>query len=206
MIDNSKWFFPSTDGGQENGLDNTDVEHFKEKPILSLAREIVQNSIDARIKESNKPALVEFKMFNMDPRNLPGYDEIIQNLEYCIDYWKEMESEKTVKSLNEILTYYKQSKICCLRISDFNTTGLVGVYRKQHSSWYKLIRGSGISDKNNDSGGSKGIGKFASFSNSILRKTTNASANIVAELEKLFIDYEYPADFNLENYIMESMD
>lgn len=51
----------------------------------------------------------------------------------------------------------------CLRISDFNTTGLVGVSGDDKSPWRYLVHGSGISDKSSTSGGSKGIGKFATF-------------------------------------------
>ena len=54
----------------------------------------------------------------------------------------------------------------CLRISDFNTTGLVGVSGGDNTPWHYLVHGSGISDKGATSGGSKGIGKFATFVNS----------------------------------------
>ena len=57
-------------------------------------------------------------------------------------------------------------KITCLRISDFNTTGLVGVSGGDNTPWHYLVHGSGISDKGATSGGSKGIGKFATFVNS----------------------------------------
>lgn len=53
-----------------------------------------------------------------------------------------------------------------MRISDFNTTGLVGVSGGDNNAWHYLVHGSGISNKGATSGGSKGIGKFATFVNS----------------------------------------
>ena len=41
------WCFPSNDGGQENGLNNPGIETFKDRPLVSLAREVLQNSSDA---------------------------------------------------------------------------------------------------------------------------------------------------------------
>ena len=38
-----KWIFPSTGGGEKQGLNNTGIEEFKDDPIKSLAREICQN-------------------------------------------------------------------------------------------------------------------------------------------------------------------
>lgn len=50
----------------------------------------------------------------------------------------------------------------CLRISDFNTTGLYGL-KDEDSPWHYLIHGTGLSSKSGSSGGSKGIGKYATF-------------------------------------------
>lgn len=174
---NKKWIFPKTDGGQENGFDNTDVEHFNESPIKSLAREIVQNSIDAMDKNLNKKVRIEFKLFDLKCEDIPGYSEMVDNLQYCIDYWEEMDIPKTVKSLKEIKSQLEKPVITCLRISDFNTTGLTGIYSKRNSAWFKLLRGSGISGSNDERGGSKGIGKFATFTNSILRTVFYSTSN-----------------------------
>ena len=54
-------------------------------------------------------------------------------------------------------------KIRCLRISDFNTPGLLGSNEKGQSPWSNLTQNSGVSDKPEGSGGSMGKGKFSSF-------------------------------------------
>lgn len=56
-----------------------------------------------------------------------------------------------------MLKAISKDTISCLRISDYNTTGLFG------DKFYLLTKGSGITDKTGNTGGSKGIGKFASF-------------------------------------------
>jgi hypothetical protein len=42
------WLFASTGGGYEEGINNTLTEHFEGDYNYYLAREIIQNSIDAR--------------------------------------------------------------------------------------------------------------------------------------------------------------
>ena len=59
---NGEWRFPSNNNGQILGISDSGVETFKGTPIKSLAREICQNSIDARCN-SDKPVEVEFKTF-----------------------------------------------------------------------------------------------------------------------------------------------
>lgn len=56
-----------------------------------------------------------------------------------------------------------RDRIQCLRISDYNTTGLLGVASREETPFYLLTKGSGLSNKVGTSGGSKGIGKYASF-------------------------------------------
>lgn len=50
----NKWRFPGNGYTQDQGLDTADMETFKRDPISSLARELCQNSIDA--KKSNLKA------------------------------------------------------------------------------------------------------------------------------------------------------
>lgn len=51
-----------------------------------------------------------------------------------------------------------------MRISDFNTKGLYGVAGSDRNTpFYNLTKGSGISNKSETDGGSKGIGKYATF-------------------------------------------
>lgn len=69
-----KWYFPSNNFGASNGLDTADVEIFKKDPDGSLAREVCQNSIDARDDKVNGTLKVEFKTFALKTEQIPGIE------------------------------------------------------------------------------------------------------------------------------------
>lgn len=156
-----KWRFPDNHYMSENGLDTSDMETFKKDPLSSLAREICQNSIDAG-DGGSAPVRVEFSLFEISRTAIPGIDELAAQIKCCYDYKKD--SPKEGKALRSLWRAINKEKIKCLRISDFNTTGITGgIDNEKGTPFYNLTKGSGISDKVGASGGSKGIGKFASF-------------------------------------------
>lgn len=156
------WRFPGNNYTADNGLDTADMETFKKDAISSLARELCQNSVDAK-RENQKTVRIEFKSFKVQRELIPGINDLVKQIEACKNTWS---NEKIKKQLEEMLIQINKPIITCLRISDFNTTGLVGVSGGDNSPWHYLVHGSGISDKGLTSGGSKGIGKFATFVNS----------------------------------------
>lgn len=169
MSNINKWRFPSNGYAATSGLDTADLETFKSDVNAALAREITQNSIDARNANIDKPVKIEFKTFKINKNKIPGYNDLIKNINHCIDYWNDYGSEKTVTALKEMLKELNKDQIMCLRISDYNTIGLLGISKDDNSHWNNLIHGSGVSEKSSTSGGSKGIGKFATFVNSYFR-------------------------------------
>ena len=80
------WRFPDNRYTNENGLDTSDMEMFKKDPVSSLAREICQNSIDAAC--GKKPVRVEFSLFNIDRSEVPGIDQLTEQIEACYEYKK----------------------------------------------------------------------------------------------------------------------
>lgn len=156
-----KWYFPSTGGGRKAGLNDSGIETFKDKPIRSLAREICQNSLDAAIK--GKKAIVEFNTFTINSNDFPDVEGFRDILARCKDYAILERNEKAESFFTEALEKINGSHITMLRISDFNTTGLVG------SNWDGLIEKAGSSNKENEKLGSFGIGKNAPFACSDFR-------------------------------------
>ncbi len=150
------WRFAGNNYTAENGLDTADMETLKKDPIASLAREACQNSIDAK-KKGEKKVRVEFKTFEIQRNSIPGYDKLRGEIENCKNYKEKQGNKKDYEQLSQMLKAISKDTISCLRISDFNTTGLFG------DKFYLLTKGSGITDKTGNTGGSKGIGKFASF-------------------------------------------
>lgn len=176
------WMFPSNNYGQIYGIADAGVETFKDNPMKSLAREICQNSLDARV-DKKKPVRVEFKLFSIAPKAIPGYDELKEAMKAALDFWTGRKNTKAIKFFEKAIKCLNKTKINCLRISDFNTTGLTGSKEENDSPWNTLIKATGASSKEGTMGGSFGIGKYAPFACSDLHTvfySTSDQQNICA--------------------------
>lgn len=159
-----KWNFPSVKNGEMKGIGQGDIEMFKGHPFESLAREICQNSLDAKLQNSDKPVLVEFQSFDISSSEIPDLEHLKENLHNA-------ENSKPVKQDKRAAKFYSQAtKIAnemflpMLRISDHNTKGLTGSKSKDDSlPWASLVKNTGFSNKTENSGGSYGVGKAAAF-------------------------------------------
>ena len=167
MEQSPKWNFPDNRYGRVFGFNTSDMETFKKDPIAHFAREICQNSIDAHRRDTTDPVRIEFKTFIISNTQVPGLSDLKQEINACRNYSATKNREEEEKISNELLESIKGvggSIITCLRVSDFNTTGLYGVEKFDITKpFYALTRGSGSSDKGDGSAGSKGIGKYAAF-------------------------------------------
>jgi len=161
------WNFPPNNYGQVTGLNDAGIETFRGNPWVSLAREINQNSCDARGDDPTRPVEVHFTLEYVPSSAFPEKDEFIKVLQSCHDYW--IDNPKTSKFFEYGLDIMNQEKIAFLKISDYNTTGLVGALEENKGGWHNLIKSVGSSNKSSQSGGSFGIGKHAPFACSDLR-------------------------------------
>lgn len=163
------WNFPSNNYGTESGLNDAGIETFKGKPLISLSREIIQNSSDAKNKDNNLPVKVSFKLKYIEKNCFPNINEFNLILKKCKDHWSH--NRKAVDFFNKAISVVEKDKIPVLKISDYNTTGLTGskIDRRQKSNWFDLVVREGSSHKGSTSGGSFGIGKNAPFACSALR-------------------------------------
>lgn len=179
-----EWRFKGNNFTEDRGIDTPDMETFAKDPISSLAREICQNSIDARY--NNERVIIEFKTFKVSKYKIPGYTRLLKEVESAMDYWKD-KNQKIYNTLIEMHENINRNEITCLRISDFNTKGLEGINSHEQSPFFLLTKGSGISSKIGTSGGSKGIGKFASFVASSFNTVFYSTKNIENEIGYLGI-------------------
>lgn len=159
------WNFPKANGGAIVGISSGDEETFKRFPFKSFAREIIQNSIDVA-DNIDEPVRVEFSEFQIKKADIPGLEAYKEALKRSRDFWAH--KPDYVKIYDEMISYIEENnKISCLRISDFNTTGLVGIDSIQpiDNNYLALVKGSGYSSKKAGAvtGGSKGLGKNAAF-------------------------------------------
>lgn len=163
-----KWNFPSNNYAQVTGITESGVETFRGQPLPSFAREICQNSIDATKK--GEVTRIEFKHFQLNPKQIPDSIGLKDAFERSLDFWKGQNVSMYHDFFKKALEVINDKKIDFLRISDFNTTGLLGSEKNDHiTPWNNLIKGSGVSDKYGTSGGSFGIGKLAPFTCSSFR-------------------------------------
>ena len=161
MEENRGWYFPNNNGGEAEGFENQGINQFKMSPYGKLAREIIQNSYDAKIKGENRKVRVEFRLVSIEKNRIPDLESIGKNINASAEYFPESERlEKFRQNANEKL---KSDTIDVLKISDYNTTGLFGIEDRVNSAWYGLIKSSGNSTKSGVSGGSYGSGKHAAF-------------------------------------------
>ena len=160
-MNDKMWRFVGNNYATETGLDTADMETFKKDPISSLAREICQNSIDARAGKDK--VVIEFHSFEIKKDDIPGRERIEKEMISCEEYQKRRNNPKDKEQLERMIKEVGRDRIQCLRISDYNTTGLLGVASREETPFYLLTKGSGLSNKVGTSGGSKGIGKYASF-------------------------------------------
>jgi hypothetical protein len=162
-----KWSFPSNNHGDINGISNSGVETFQGTPLKSLAREICQNSLDAAL--CGQTVEVEFMPFALDVDEFPDADSLMKAFTASLDFWDRQSSKKAADFFTRAIKMMKDGSIPFLRISDFNTSGLLGSSEEYNTPWCNLTKSSGASDKSGTSGGSFGIGKFAPYACSEFR-------------------------------------
>lgn len=173
----SGWFFPSNNYGIVTGIGEAGIETFKGSPYRSLAREICQNSMDARV-DTSKPVIVEFSCFSLESNRIPDYCKLRDAINSCLNFWTEQRNKKTIDFFQKAKTAIENKFINVLRISDYNTTGLCGSNKEYNTPWHNLVKSAGVSDKEGSSGGSFGIGKSAPFACSELRTLFYATKDI----------------------------
>jgi hypothetical protein len=160
------WIFPKNDGGRDSGFHDAGVETFKGNFNHYLAREMIQNSLDARL-DHGKPVHVKFELLSLDRARIPGMDYLQETFRRCAEYWRH--HEKVYGFFTRAMELAAQSRLSALKVGDYNTTGVPGTDADRENNWYHLIRCAGSSSKWGGEGGSFGIGKNAPFAASRLR-------------------------------------
>ncbi|MHB1841838.1 MAG: hypothetical protein ACYCO4_01785 [Sulfobacillus sp.] len=153
------WNFPPNNYGQTDGLHNPGQEYFVGMP--SLAREILQNSLDAHASGA-PPVEVEFSVVSVPTTDIPGHHELVAAMTACRTV--RGNDPRTKDFFERAVQLFKGPSVALLKIADFNTTGLLGSDDPEGpTDWNHLVKAVGSSGKAGDAGGSFGIGKHAPF-------------------------------------------
>ena len=155
------WNFPPTNGGEADGFNDLGMSHFRGSPLSSLARETLQNSLDA-FRSDGEPVHVSFELVDLDPGEVCG-NELLSAVKACGE--APLADDAARQSLDVARGLLESGSVPCLRISDRNTTGLLP------DQWRALVKAKGVSVKPGveGAGGQHGAGKFAPFAVSDLR-------------------------------------
>lgn len=161
------WNFPPTNGGMQGGINDAGIVTFDGQPLESLAREVIQNSVDARLSQA-EPVKITFELETVAQAAFRGA-ELAEHLRACAKEWDH--DPKASAALQRALDVLEHDPVTFLKITDANTTGLEG------EAWATLVKMAGASFKPDDgAGGSYGVGKSAPFAVSPLRMVCYWSA------------------------------
>jgi hypothetical protein len=160
------WYFPSTGKGESDGFMDAQLEHFQWNHENYVAREAIQNAIDAKI-DNGLPVRVEFQISQMPIAEFPSSDEFFGILENCLTYneWQE-EATKFFSSAKKLMCW---EYLSVLRIWDYNTCGLTGGDNDDKWNWHRLVKASWTSSSKGATWWSFWIGKWAPIAASWLR-------------------------------------
>jgi hypothetical protein len=159
------WKFPENDAGEWHGFNDAGLEHFRGNPFTNLAREILQNSIDA---EMVSPVTIEFQQKLIDTETIPHVASLRATLEYC-QIEARNDQPRVMEFFDKAIKTISAKQVSILSISEQNTTGINGPC-ENGTPYFAFMKATGQSKKPGETGlGSFGIGKFAPFAVSNLR-------------------------------------
>ena len=171
-MDNMVLKMPKTESDSCEGINDGNIETYKNKPMLSLTKEELQNSTDGALKDGEKErkVRVEFHDFYLNTQDIPDREHYLNVFLEERDFWDDFlnTDKKAVEFFDKAIKVLKKGKIRCMRISDYNTSGLTGITGSS-TPWKNLVKNRGVSDKASSATGSFGIGKAAAFACSELR-------------------------------------
>jgi hypothetical protein len=163
-----QWSFPDNGGGEAAGFNDSSIDHFKGRRLSSLVREVIQNSIDARV-ETTKPVVVDFSWCVLATDQVPEVSGLGEHIEMSRETARLQKLDEAVSFYGAASETIESDSIKFLAIHDTNTTGLEGDLNGPGGAWYALTKGSGLTQKRGTSLGSFGHGSKAPFASSKLR-------------------------------------
>lgn len=179
------WFHPTDESNQWDGFNEPGIEHFRGSPVKHLAREVIQNALDASY-DNEKAVAVKIKLNKVLTELIPNIDEFRKNVNHCL-LGAAKESTKADAFFKIAMEELRKKEISVLEISDFNTLGMRGP-SENGTPFYAFMKAKGQSVKDSKTaGGSYGIGKFAPYAVSKLRTVfvSSISKNESGELTQL---------------------
>lgn len=169
-----QWYFPTTGHGENDGFNDSQLEYFQGDHEKYIAREMIQNAIDARLDYKN-PISIIFERFSIPANSLPGHGDFLERMNRCLEFVAGQENAELF--FKSAIALIKGKELPILKVSDFNTFGLSGLDDDKNGNWYRLVKATGTSSIKGYGGGTFGIGKGAPIAASRLRTVFYSSIN-----------------------------
>ncbi|MCH7883367.1 hypothetical protein IIA95_03050 [Patescibacteria group bacterium] len=152
------WIFGNLGGGMASGPNAGPTVEFRGNPSYYIAREALQNIMDAKVPNSDEPVKAEFEVKTVKAGFLPDAKYLEKVFRACAKYLDEKGSHDTANDYKKAAKKLKDNEpIKFLRISDRNTSGMTD------ENWFRFAESVGFSNKESGSGGSFGLGKGAYY-------------------------------------------
>ena len=85
----NNWVFPHGKDLTPRGVNDPAINSFLDNVIDSLTREVIQNSLDAKIRENNNPVIVSFEFSKIKTNDIPKINRISEfALPKAEDFWR----------------------------------------------------------------------------------------------------------------------
>lgn len=167
-----KWQFAAS--SENEGFNASQIAIFTGDSVESITRETIQNSLDARVSQS-QPVSVKFELLSLSEDKSPEA--------FGISHWvsRAAEAQSEVANNKEASNFYANAKkvlskknLTLLAVHDSNTKGLGGPLKKTRGEpdggWISLVQSSGETNQASENSlGSFGIGGKAPYALSELR-------------------------------------
>jgi hypothetical protein len=166
MLTDLQWYFGSG-GSEHQGPNNSIMTTFKGNKYYSLAREVIQNSLDAAEPNKNLPVKVSFALAKIAVSDIPNFLALRETIQQCAVFYKD--DSKFSNFCTTATRLLEADIITCLRISDYNTVGMEYRSEDEKSPFYAFMKSVGFNFKpSSGAGGSFGYGKGAYYAASQL--------------------------------------
>lgn len=176
MTNTVGWHHPVDEADQWDGFNELGMQHFAGNPTRHLAREVIQNALDAGTSDT---VIVKIKLHEVPTSTIPNLEELKENINSCGSAALN-EGKKAKIFFDQAKAELGKSKIQVLEISDYNTQGMKGP-SENGTPFYAFMKAKGQSKKESSTAsGSYGIGKFAPY--------------LVSKIRTIFVSTIYKSD------------
>lgn len=157
----TNWLFDLNRDGSSEGWEDAAIKNFRGNPLNNLAREIIQNSLDAPRELGDEVVTVSFQKETVSTASVPDINELKAVIDKCIDDANTFVLPDKRENLFMAQQTVQADTIDLLQISETGTSGMEGPC-EPGKPLYKYLKAKGQGGKSFDGArGSHGQGKAA---------------------------------------------